>query len=238
MDLVCRNHFDGVFYHALHDCVLPNICKIENLQKSNGSACYDNWQDRWIKLLAPNSHRVNKCSKVVSNKQCAVSASLYRLLPVKAEPSDIVILQRSNTRIFDKKTFDALRSGLSKKGKVVVYTGRESAMKTVHIFQKARYLVGYHGAGLVNAYFMNNGTRILEISTYKDLNNSVPWRSNMKEVTKYGTFVTHILRLPIQQVLKTNNVRYRTHDSDHFVKDLKFVSLTENDVQNIVNFAI
>ena len=118
-----------------------------------------------------------------------------------------------------------------------MYTGKESAMQTVQIFQKARYLVGYHGAGLVNAYFMNNGTRILEISTYRDLNNSVPWRSNMKEVTKHGTFVTHVLRLPIQQVLKANNVTYRRHDPDHFVKDLKFVSLTKNDVVNIVEFA-
>ena len=238
MDLVCRNRFDGAFYHVLHDCVMPNICNIETLQKNNGSACYDSWQDRWINLFAPNSKHAKKCDKVVSKEKCLVSETLNRLLPVKAKPSaDIVLLQRSNTRIFDTESFNALRSGLSNKGKVVVYTGKESVMLTVQIFQKARYLVGYHGAGLVNAYFMNNGTRILEISTYSDLNNIVPWRSNMKEVTKYGTFATHVLRLPIQQLLKTNNVTYRRNDPDYFVKNLKFVSLTKNDVVNIVEFA-
>ena len=53
MDLVCRNRFDGAFYHVLHDCIMPNICNIEMLQKRNGSACYDSWQTQWIHLLAP-----------------------------------------------------------------------------------------------------------------------------------------------------------------------------------------
>lgn len=237
MDLVCRNKFDGAFFHILNACVLPNICNIEKLQKSNGSACYDHWQDRWIKLFAPNSQKVVNCTKVKPTDQCLVSASLNRLLPVKAEPSDIVVLKRSTTRMFEDASFNELCSKLSKEGKVVVYTGKESTIETVEIFQKARYLVGYHGAGLVNAYFMNNRTRILEITTYQDRNNSVPWRSNMKEITKYGSFVTRVLRLPIQQLLKTNNVTYKINDPDHFVKNLKFVGLEKEDVQKIVEFA-
>ena len=236
MDLICRNRWDGAFYHVLHDCVVPNICNIESLQRSHGSACYDNWQDRWIQLFAPNSKKVNKCVNAPLNKPCMVGAVLHRLLPEKHQPSDIVVLQRANTRVFVEESFNALRSELGKKGKVVVYTGKEDPRKTVEIFQKARYLVGYHGAGLVNAYFMNNETRILEITTYTDLNNSVPWRSNMKEVTKYGRFDTSVLKLPIQQLLRTNNVSYTTHDTDHFIKDLKFVSLTKSDVRKIVDF--
>ena len=236
MDLICRNKFDGAFYHVLHDCVVPNICNIKRLQERNGSACYDTWQGRWIKLFAPNSNRVGKCTERPSKDKCAVSAALNRLLPVHAKPSDIVVLQRSNTRIFEPRSFAALCSQLRTRGRVVVYKGTESAQTTVQIFQKARYLVGYHGAGLVNAFFMNNGTRILEISTYQDLNNTVPWRSNMKEVTKYGSYEQRVLRVPLQQLLEANNVSHRDRDPDHFVKNLRHVSLTREDIQQIVEF--
>lgn len=239
MDLVCRNRFDGAFYHVLHDCVIPNVCNLESLQARRGAACYDEWQTRWIHLLAPASKKATRCYARPSKKECLVGPTLNRLLPPKAKdenPSDIVVLQRSNTRIFDENTFSALCSRLRREGKVVVYTGRESPSQTVKIFQKARYRVGYHGAGLVNAYFMNNRTRILEISTFKDLKNSDPWRSNMKEVTKYGAFETRILRIPIQQLLNANNVSYRAFDPDHYVKGLKYVSLTEEDVERIAEF--
>lgn len=235
---MCRNRYDGGHYHVLHDCVLPNICNIERLKEERGSACYDRWQSRWIQLLAPGSKKTTNCVARPSTDGCPQSATLHRLLPVHAKPSDIVLLQRSNTRIFERDTFARLHSQLLAKGNVVVYTGQESPRATIEIFQKARYLVGYHGAGLVNAYFMNNSTRILEISTYTDLNNSVPWRTNMKEVTKYGKFETQVIRLPIQQLLRANNVsRYVTTDPDHFVKGLKYVSLTQQDVQRIVEFA-
>ena len=171
-----------------------------------------------------------------SKHECAVSPALNRLLPVHETSSDIVLLQRSNTRIFAKETLDMLYSQLSKKGRVVIYYGTETPLNTVRIFQKARYLVGYHGAGLVNAYFMQNSTCILEISTFTDLNNSRPWRSNMKEVTKYGTFDAQVLRIPIQQLLNSNRVKYRARDTDHFVKKLKYVTLTDNDVRTIVEF--
>ena len=213
------------------------MCNIERLQERRGSACYDTWQSRWIQLLAPASKRTEKCVERSSKDDCLVGPALNRLLPVHANPSDIVVLQRSGTRKFNQETLAALCSQLSKKGSVVLYRGTESARATVDVFQKARYVVGYHGAGLANAYFMNNATRILEISTYIDLNNTIPWRTNMKEVTKYGQFDTRVLRIPIQQLLETNNVTYRTYDPDHFVKDLKYVSLTHTDMREIVDFA-
>ena len=237
MNLECKTKFDGAFYHVLHDCVIPNICNIERLAKQSGFACYQDWQSPWIKLFAPNASKTERCLVPPPPKRpCAVSETLYRLLPTIRRPSNIVLLQRSNTRIFTEETFKKLYSALSKKGDVVVYTGRESPKETVHIFRNARVLVGYHGAGLTNAYFMNNGTRVLEITTFKDLNNRDPWRSNMRAVTRYGSFVRRVLRLPIQQVLAANNISYRAQDADHFVKNLKYVSLMRHDLQKIVEF--
>jgi hypothetical protein len=84
---------------------------------------------------------------------------------------------------------------------------------------------------------MHNSTRILEVSTYTDLRNRKPWRSNVNAVTQYGRFNTQVLRIPIQQLLKANNRSCRRHNIDHFVKNLKYVSLTHNDVEKIVAFS-
>jgi len=57
MDLLCRNKYDGAFYHVLNDCIVPNICTIEKLNNDNAPACYDSWQSRWIQMLAPHSKK-------------------------------------------------------------------------------------------------------------------------------------------------------------------------------------
>jgi hypothetical protein len=150
-----------------------------------------------------------------------------------------VLLHRNNTRVFEPLSLARLRDALSEKGRVVIFTGKESPLQTVRIFQRARWLIGYHGAGLANAYFMNNSTRIVEISTYEDIESRVEWRTNMREVTKYGQFETLLLRIPIQQIMEANGVHsLPLHDVDHFVKDLRYVKLTSQDVQRIMGFFV
>ena len=237
MDLVCRNRFDGAFFHQLHDCIMPHICEIDSLERSSGSACYDSWQDRWIRILAPHSKRVARgCQRPSPRASCNTYETLQRLVNAKVAPSSdtVVLLKRSGTRSFDE--FDKIRDALQHVGPVVVYTGNEPARRTMDLFQNAKYLVGYHGAGLVNAVFMRNHTKILEISTYQNLNNTVPWRSNLPSVTRWGTYVTRVLRLPLEQVLSANKAPYRVKDPDHYIKYLKRVRLTDADLREIVAF--
>ena len=238
-DLSCRLRYPGASYHQLHDCMLPNICAIAQLQATNGSACYDVWQTRWIHLLAPRATRNTSCPpRPEREDRCATYDTLQALLPRhnSTKPSTTVLLHRSNTRIFDAATFSALLKSLKRLGPVVVFTGHENTEKAARIFQNTRYLVGYHGAGFTNTFFMKNLTRILEISTYQDENNTKPWRSNVKEVTKYGRYITRVLRVPIQQLLVANNATSRAEDPDHFVKGLRWVRLDQKNIDEIVAF--
>ena len=251
--------FPGAFFHRLHDCIFPEICLIEKLHQQNGSACYEDWQAHWVKFFAPHSQRAKTCGQNVIHgsrprrRPCAIRETLERLLRTTSNSEIIqsdssgfksVLLKRTNSRIFDSESFDNLFKSLRKQGSVFVYTGRESVPKTIQMFRSADFLVGYHGAGLINAYFMRNSTRILEISTYKDLNNTIPWKSNMKHVTKYGEFYSKVLRIPLQQLLAANPTRrygFRPDnrsavDPRHFIKNLKYVRLTHKDVEQIVDF--
>ena len=108
-----------------------------------------------------------------TRRPCAIGETLERLLrttshsEIQSNTSGFksILLKRKNTRIFEPESFDDLFESLRKRGSVFVYTGRESVPKTIQMFRSADFLVGYHGAGLINAYFMRNSTRILEIST-------------------------------------------------------------------------
>ena len=237
MDLVCRNKFDGAFYHQLHDCILPHICSIAKLHRENGTACYDTWLSRWIKFLAPTSKRVLSCNFTQLKEKCNRDDTLKSLLPAsRRKPSHIVLLQRSNTRMFDKVSFINLKRALQSLSPLIVYNVTESVPQTVEIFRNAHFVVGYHGAGLANVYFMKNFTRVLEISTFVDLNNSKHWRTNMQEVTRYGTYFRRVVRLPLQQLLQANNVTYRDRDPDHYIKNLRWVSLKHQDIRSILDF--
>jgi hypothetical protein len=46
-----------------------------------------------------------------------------------------------------------------------------------------------------------------------------------------------VLCLPLQQILRANNVMYRRDDPDHFVKHLQNVTLTDADVRRIAGWA-
>jgi len=243
VDLKCLARYPSAYYHVLNDCVLPKVCTISWLGEHNATACYSYAQAPWVNLLAPSS---KQCSFFVywlgkkkrMERSCNIDRTLKSMLPTRIlSGSRVVLLQRSaSTRSFDPRTLSSLIAALESIGPVTVFTGRESPWETAAIFQDARYVVGYHGAGLANLFFSNNGTRVLEVTTFLDLESTWTWRSNMPEVTRYGQFKTRVLRIPLQQLLSANHASYTSSDTDHFIKDLKWVSLTAHDVREIVDF--
>ena len=149
MDLTCHHQWARAYFHTLHDCIMPHICHIEQLRRTNGSACFQTHLEKWIKLLSPNVQRRHHCWRTSKWVDCGVDDSLKRLLPYRDKtPTDIVLLHRNNTRVFEPHSLARLRDALSEKGRVVIFTGKESPLQTVRIFQRARWLIGYHGAGL------------------------------------------------------------------------------------------
>jgi hypothetical protein len=70
--------------------------------------------------------------------------------------------------------FDALRRSLENEfGSVkTVVLENMDIMEQYDVFRKAKVVVGQHGAGLVNAFFMRPGTHVVEIApVYNDRNN-------------------------------------------------------------------
>ena len=69
--------------------------------------------------------------------------------------------------------------------RLAVHYGNESAEATVRLFAGAQVVVGYHGAGMVNAVFCRQGTLVVEVTTFADAAASHSlqiWRANMPAV--------------------------------------------------------
>jgi len=59
-------------------------------------------------------------------------------------------------------------SGRFPSAKLRVYTGQETAAETIALFQRARVVVGMHGAGLSHIVFAAPGTAVVEFLFMKD----------------------------------------------------------------------
>ena len=123
--------YPGEFFHVLHDCILPEICLIEQLHQQNGSACYEDWQAHWVKFFAPHSQRAKTCGQNVihgprpTRRPCAIGETLERLLRTTSSSEIIqsntsgfksILLKRKNTRIFEPESFDDLFESLWLRG--------------------------------------------------------------------------------------------------------------------------
>lgn len=64
---------------------------------------------------------------------------------------------------------------LNEKGFVTVYNEDYSFQDLVSLYQRTKYLVSVHGAGLTNMLFMNQGSHVLEL--YKRVSNKSDWHS-------------------------------------------------------------
>jgi hypothetical protein len=148
----------------------------------------------------------------------------------------VVLINRSTTRMFIQS--EELVEALGGRDAVRVYHGTETVLDTISLFRSARAIVGYHGAGLANAVFARNGTRVIEITTWMGLNSTSPsWRSVASRVAKWGNYTTHIVRVPLANQLAANHEAYRQEDPDHFIKALKWVSLTEQEISQVAQLA-
>lgn len=244
MDLRCAAaHLDRAYYHQIVDCLMPYLPYAYAARVSGGAVCALSHSARWYRTfgLRVLDDCVASSATLPPLPPIPQTASLLSALIkpsiVGEEEGTVLLIRRHGTRAFTRDSFTHLHRAISNVSRVRIYEGTEAADVTLRAFASARAVVGYHGAGFANALFSPKHTRLVEVSTYVDEANRRPWRSNVGALARWRSFgATHVLRLPVQQILCANGVSYRQKDADHFLKDLPFVSLTEANVRRIVEW--
>jgi hypothetical protein len=115
----------------------------------------------------------------------------------------------------------------------VLFYGNETFKETIEIFADAQVVVGYHGVGLANAIFSPWGAIVLEYTTFQDMNATRPWRSNSAVAKMHGglTWLRHAI--DIDRLTDLDTLANST-DTDHFIKDLRDVTLTGATMYNSI----
>ena len=96
-----------------------------------------------------------------------------------------VFIYRMNDRMLSYEVYNAIHSVLRVSGdwQVYYYNGNETIAQTVYLFSSASFIFGFHGAGLVNAFFCKKPSVVVfEVSYYVEQEGHI-WRLNSWEYT-------------------------------------------------------
>jgi len=116
---------------------------------------------------------------------------------------------------------------------VTEYSGQESIKNTFEIFTNAASVIGYHGAGFANALFTARPSCMMELSTWKDLESTRPWRTN-RFLTKESPYLFwHTLHIKLQTLLDANPAVAKAKRVADYIKELRIIQLSESDVSTL-----
>lgn len=219
--------------------------------------------------LVPRSPHPRDAWRVV---HAGIEGLLRRAHPPQRATPYILLIARRQNRIFINEGQIITRLQSLTACHVLVYTGSETQTETMALFGGADAIVGYHGAGLINAVFAPNPICVVELSTYSSTGHGwsrqaaercntsmrfpvgsseptlarvITWRSNRDDVRRWNPKLdwrTH--RLQLQQLLDANHwpcaalLPMHTRTRDLQIKVLRFVGLSNADVDNVANHLI
>lgn len=212
------------FYHAVWDCLRPDIYTLKHARHT---------------MCAPQNVVALYQAVNANVTPCAVENSTpppgwrHPALPIETVPgfstdapfakARAVFIQRSSTRHWDN--INAF-TGAVPPGKVDVYTEKMYAPRT---FRDACLIVGYHGAGLVNAVFAQRPVCVYELSIRIATN--YRWRSNCKSLATHPAVQQCTTMYLHHSALVHLN---RTHtDIDHHIKDMPRFAVPDSDTLTV-----
>ena len=227
VDATCHTEHDGAYYHKIK-CLAELAPVILEAQDGDRRVCADEWLLPALEIFAPGldvfSDNCAACARPAPAAPEAASAALAALqrrarLPA-AKAADVVLVARRDKshcwsrtcgarrfpagRRFTKAAQRALVAALKPLGSVRVFYGEnETLAETVRLFQDARVVVGYHGAGFANALFQRAAPAcaVEIVAAYDD---GRPWRTNEELVRFNANLKWRTVRLGLAEMLAAN----------------------------------
>lgn len=256
LDLSCHHIYRNAHFHNIADCLLPAAAK---LQGSLGAAdvaarpvlCSGSKLAEYLRVLVPkatvlSADRCNCNSAAFSTdmhsderyeavahgalSELLVASGIVDRRPALRRSSAIIWVRRLGHHRIVKHDARLLSALAARLGPITVYDGTISVRATIALFAGARAVVGYHGAGFVNAIFArpprNLSVCLWEYSTFADLHGTTPWRSNCARLERTNPLVRcHVYRLPLEQLRAAN-----PGQDDADIQNYDYVELSELDV--------
>jgi len=151
----------------------------------------------------------------------------------------IVWISRHNSRKMKPEVEENVKRELSQIGNLHVYDGKDDLGKTLCKFATADVVVGYHGAGMVNALFSRKARVLLyELTTFIGFGNENQrvdkiWRANSPYLHTLNPRIGYRIHvMPLEDIFASNQGQANCckctgkclYDPNHYIKGLPFAS--------------
>ena len=266
-DATCSTKYGGAYYHNIK-CLAQVAPVIRDALDGRRRVCADEWLLPALEIFAPGldvfAGACAACARPAPASSEATSAALAALqrharLPA-AKAADVVLIARRDKshcwsrtcgvrrfpagRRFTEGAQRALVAALAPLGSVRVFWGEnETLAETVRLFEGARVVVGYHGAGFANVLFQRTAPAcaVEIVAAYED---GQPWRTNEELVRFNAGLSWRTVRLGLAEVLAANQneklpaeERYPlvkgVRDANRWLKAVAWVDLNATDVARV-----
>jgi len=199
------------YFHLLHDCLIYIVTYIKknNLNKNNVYFYVDLkskicWNDEFIKILSdfvnitnilPKNTKLIVFDKMSDKDYCVLVKYLDNIRIPSKNLNTIVYKIRTGKRYIlnDAEIIKRIEENFGQNYKIVVVDfDKKSFNEQIKIMSGCKLFIGCHGAGLVNAYFMEPETNMLELfpeSFYVRCFPNVCDRKNIKHHYLNGTSI-------------------------------------------------
>lgn len=149
-----------------------------------------------------------------------------------------ILILRKRTRRFtnEHKLFRTLQQHTNTKW--IQYDGSQTLKRTVFMFSYAHHILGFHGAGIINAAFSRHAKpHIHEISTFNDTSEQFKWRHYNGQIVKRWNAKVHVTTqfISLKQIL-TLNPTFQLHKYN--LKDIKWIELSAYDINVILDHIV
>ena len=266
-DATCSTKYGGAYYHNIK-CLAQVAPVIRDALDGRRRVCADEWLLPALEIFAPGldvfAGACAACARPAPASSEATSAALAALQrhvrAPAARTADVVLIARRDKshcwsrtcgarrfpagRQFTTGAQRALVAALAPLGSVRIFWGEnETLAETVRLFQDARVVVGYHGAGFANVLFQRTAPAcaVEIVAAYED---GQPWRTN-EELVRFNAGLTwRTVRLGLAEVLAANQNEKRpaaeryplvkgVRDANRWLKAVAWVDLNATDVARV-----
>ena len=266
-DATCSTKYGGAYYHNIK-CLAQVAPVIRDALDGRRRVCADEWLLPALEIFAPGldvfAGACAACARPAPASSEATSAALAALQrhvrAPAARTADVVLIARRDKshcwsrtcgarrfpagRRFTKGAQRALVAALEPLGSVRIFWGEnETLAETVRLFEGARVVVGYHGAGFANALFQRAAPAcaVEIVAAYDD---GRPWRTNEELVRFNAGLAWRTVRLGLAEVLAANDNAKRpaeeryplvkgVRDANRWLKTVAWVDLNATDVARV-----
>ena len=262
-DATCSTKYGGAYYHNIK-CLAQVAPVIRDALDGRRRVCADEWLLPALEIFAPGldvfAGACAACARPAPASSEATSAALAALQrhvrAPAARTADIVLIARrdkshswsthrfSADRQFTEGAQRALVAALEPLGSVRIFYGENDTLaETVRLFEGARVVVGYHGAGFANVLFQRTAPAcaVEIVAAYED---GQPWRTNEELVRFNAGLSWRTVRLGLAEVLAANQNEKRpaeeryplvkgVRDANRWLKAVAWVDLNATDVARV-----